>query len=260
MLFINTRPLDRARNLTHSLMAHGYDVIDLPLLVLKARVFDQELHTLYQQLLSTQMIVVVSPTAVDIGMEYLKRAGLTIQHIAHVQWLAVGKTTALHLAEQGISAHVPDVETSEGMLSLPIFKSIANLKKIAFWRGEGGRQFMMQQCLQNNVEVLNFVLYERECPVESQAKVPDILLKIKQSCVPCWVCISSEASWKNWLKLFENQQNIVEHCHYLVLGERLYNVLINDKDKLKHNFDVIQIQDLNPQTILHTMGLAQRQI
>lgn len=260
MLFINTRPLDRARNLTHSLMAHGYEVVDFPLLVLKERVFDQGLHSLYQQLLSAQIIVAVSPTAVDIGMKYLKCAGLTINQMAHIQWIAVGKTTALRLFEYGITAHVPEVETSEGMLSLPIFKSILNLKKIAFWRGEGGRQFMMQQCLQNNVDVLNFVLYERECPLESMLRVPEILLKVEQTGAPCWVCISSEASWKNWLKLFENKQYIIESCHYLVLGERLYNVVINDQYELKYHFDATQIQDLNPQTMLHIMGLAQRQI
>ncbi len=40
---------------------------------------------------------------------------------------------------------VPEVETSEGMLQLACVCRIwPVMQRIAFWRGEGGRQFMMQ--------------------------------------------------------------------------------------------------------------------
>jgi uroporphyrinogen-III synthase len=37
--------------------------------------------------------------------------------LKHIQWIAVGQATANRLHEYGIEAHVPDVETSEGMLT-----------------------------------------------------------------------------------------------------------------------------------------------
>lgn len=254
MLFINTRPLDRGRALTQRLLEAGYNVIDMPLLVLKPHPFDIQLHDLFQRLNQVQVIVVVSPTAVDVGMQYLKEAKIDIAQLAQVQWVAVGQSTAQRLLTYGISSHQPEVETSEGMLSLPLFKKKNNLEKVAFWRGEGGRQFMMQQCVAQQIEVLNFVLYERECPNSTRRNIGEIRQKIQQYDPPHWVCISSEASWKNWLQLFQDQPDIIQSCRYLVLGERLYRLLNDDKYHLKLNFEFTQVNRLNPQTILQAIG------
>ena len=249
MLFINTRPIDRALALTQCLSTAGFDVVNLPLLALTARPYDVELEQLYLQLAKTQIIVVVSPTAVDVGMRYLERAGLSIQQIQHIQWVAVGKKTAQLLSQFGVESHIPAVETSEGMLSLPIFNTLTNLKQIAFWRGEGGRQFMMQQCQERHINVLNFILYERYCPSETQQLFSDFIANVNQP-KPYWNCISSEASWKNWLALTERHENIVNDCHYLVLGERLYQLLQHDKTIAQKSFNITQISDLDPETIL----------
>lgn len=93
------------------------------------------------------------------------------------------------------------METSEGMLSLPLFNQVKELKRIAFWRGEGGRQFMMQQCQARHIDVLNFILYDRAFPQQTQAQFLDFVNKIEQFEKPYWSCISSEASWHNWLAL-----------------------------------------------------------
>ena len=74
MLFINTRPQDRAENLSHALRMAQIEVLDLPLLELVAQPWSDSLSELYQRLPSTQVIVVVSPTAVEIGMDYLTKA------------------------------------------------------------------------------------------------------------------------------------------------------------------------------------------
>ena len=59
----------------------------------------------------------VSPTAVDVGMQYLAQSGLKIDELKHIQWIAVGQATANRLHDYGIEAHVPEVETSEGCLT-----------------------------------------------------------------------------------------------------------------------------------------------
>ena len=260
MLFINTRPIERAQALTQCLVQADFKVIDLPVLALKAKPFDSDLMKLYSSLLQTQLIVVVSPTAVDIGMRYLEQAGIELKVLKHVQWIAVGKTTAAALARLGIDSLVPEVETSEGMLSLPIFDTMNNLHTIAFWRGEGGRQFMMQQCAEKDIAVLNFVLYERYCPKETYQNFEQIADEILAESAPYWVCISSEASWKNWLKLCENNIYMLNHCHYLVLGERLYQLLNHDKNNLRAHFAVNQLDDLNPTTVLIRIHALQRKL
>ncbi len=135
MLFINTRPDTRAAELTEALQNEGYQVESLPLLELVATPFSEHLLQLYQQLVKAQAIVVVSPTAVESGMEYLVKSGLKISDLKHIQWIAVGQATANCLNEYGIEAHIPDVETSEGMLNLPILHNMQQTGSVAFWRG-----------------------------------------------------------------------------------------------------------------------------
>ncbi|WP_111861011.1 uroporphyrinogen-III synthase [Acinetobacter sp. CFCC 10889] len=260
MLFINTRPTDRAQILSQSLAQVGIEVIELPLLELSAQPFSDALNALYQQLLDTQMIVVVSPTAVEVGMQYLQQSAVQLAQLQHIEWVAVGKTTAQALAKYQISSHVPEVETSEGMLGLSVFDNVKHLQKIAFWRGEGGRQFMMQQCQARQLEVLNFILYERHLPVTSLAQYDAMLLKLDDIPKPYVVCISSEASWLNWLQL--NQQNLalIQQCHYLVLGERLYQILHEYKKKMAMCFNISTLENLKTATVLQQIQQLQRNV
>ena len=260
MLFINTRPSDRAQALTQCLQQAHYDVMELPVLELRERRLDQVLQQLYLQLLDVDVIVVVSPTAVHMGMKYLLQSAIELGQLNHVRWVAVGQTTASALAKYGIQSIIPEVESSEGMLSLDVFTSLDSLKKIAFWRGEGGRQLMMQQCAQHHVEVLNFVLYERFCPSHSVEKFQSLVEQMHSIQAPYWVCISSEASWKNWLKLSENHLSIVKACHYLVLGERLYQLLIDDQKNLNLEFGLSRLSSLNPDVVLQKIIQLQRNV
>lgn len=260
MLFINTRPIDRAQALTQCLDQSGFQVIDLPLLELKPRPFTQQLKQLYSELLDTQLIVVVSPTAVHIGMQYLQQAGVLIEQIKHIQWIAVGKKTAETLAKYHIQSHVPEVESSEGMLSLPIFNGLQGISQIAFWRGQGGRQFMMQQCTERHIKVLNFVLYERDCPQATFTKFSEAIPQIIQADEPYWNCITSEASWNNWVALTKDHPKVFDHCHYLVLGERLYQLLLGERNNQQKCFNITQVLDLEPNTILQMILQLQRNL
>ena len=54
-------------------------------------IFSEALQQLYQQLEQVQVVVVVSPTAVEIGMRYPNTGGITLERLAHIQWIAVWK-------------------------------------------------------------------------------------------------------------------------------------------------------------------------
>ncbi|OBY72504.1 uroporphyrinogen-III synthase [Acinetobacter gyllenbergii] len=252
MLFINTRPDDRAAALTQALNEVGYQVEALPLLELVAEPFSYVLQQLYLELKQVQAIVVVSPTAVDVGMRYLQQAGLQLDQLQHIQWIAVGQTTAHALAKYSIDSWVPEVETSEGMLQLPILKQHKDLKKIAFWRGLGGRQFMMQQLQQHGVEILNFVLYHRQCPKQSVIAFPEIVKKISLN-QPVAVLISSEASWNYWQQ-FCKQSPCTAAWVYLVLGSRLVQLVETAQSQTAKGFNIIQLENLSASEIIHRMS------
>lgn len=252
MLFINTRPQDRASQLTHALIESNYQVEELPLLELIAAPFSLELQQLYKQLHQVQIIVVVSPTAVEIGMRYLKQAGLELDKLQYIQWIAVGKTTARTLAKFGIKCHVPELETSEGMLALPQLVQPNKITSVAFWRGLGGRQFMMQQLQQQGLNILNFVLYQRQCPEPSQLKFPILAQKYqKQPAIA--ILISSEASWRYWQQLLQ-QYPIQTEWVYLVLGARLTQLLKNAQLQFSGTMHILKLESLSSTEIITRLG------
>lgn len=253
MLFINTRPVVRAKALSQCLSQAGFAVFDLPLLVLQAQQYSLQLQQQFQQLAQVQAIVVVSPTAVDIGMQYLKQSQIDLVTLAHINWIAVGKKTADTLAKYGIQASVPELETSEGMLQLPLFTQRQDLEKIAFWRGVGGRQLMMQQCQQSGIEVINMVLYTRHCPVEAVQQFQQLRQQLQTEPQPYVMCISSEASWRYWCQLCQQDMCMLQQGHYLVLGTRLYNVLQNFSQQMAIGFNITQLEYIDERTVLDTL-------
>lgn len=256
MLFINTRPADRATTLSRLLQQHRIDVLELPLLALNACPWDSTLAEQYQQLLSSHVIVVVSPMAVEIGMRYLQQSGIDLKQIQHKCWIAVGEKTAQELARFGIVSHVPQLETSEGMLSLSLFKHLPAQAKIAFWRGKGGRQFMMQQLLAQGHEILNMLLYMRECPASTRNKLQNHLCLFKEY-KHIVVLISSEASWLNWRALAVEYPQILNGRRYWVLGERLQHVLQQDQNTHQLHFEVQRLENLKPQDMLQQLQQLQ---
>ena len=243
MLFINTRPQDRAESLSHALRMAQIEVLDLPLLQLLPRPWSADLSELYQQLPAAQVIVVVRPTAVDVGMRYLQASQIELSALNQVQWIAVGQATARSLQRYGITATVPDIENSEGMLQLPVLQHL-HLQHVAFWRGRGGRQFMMDALQQRGVNILNFVLYQRQCPAQTMTQFQQLSPRLLTMTQPVFVCISSEASWLNWVKLCQNTPEILSKCQYLTLGQRLTQLLLQQQIPA-----VQQLESLDPESI-----------
>lgn len=256
MLFINTRPADRAQPLSEGLKAVGIDVLELPLLELKAEPWNEGLAEQYAQLASVQIIVVVSPSAVHFGMQGLQQAGLSVQALQHIKWVAVGIATAQALLEYGFESDVPKVETSEGMLRLTVLQQLPSNVSVAFWRGEGGRQFMMDCLLEQGNRVLNFVLYSRNCPEQSLQIFKQHLISL-HSQPKFAVLMSSEASWNYWLQLLSEHQELLNRASLFVLGERVEHLI--EQYRLKHHFTytVIQLQDMKINTILKQLKMIQ---
>lgn len=243
MLFVNTRPADRAVELTTALLQQNIPVLELPLLELIPYEWSWPLEQQYQQLVGVDVIVVVSPMAVQLGMHYLQKSGIQLASLSAVKWIAVGEKTAQLLKQYGIYADVPQIETSEGMLALPILQHLDGSSTVAFWRGEGGRQFMMDAMRRQGLKILNMLLYYRQCPAQTSM----LVVKFKQylRTQPHYnVLISSEASWLNWLNLFSDDLSIIDCATYMVLGERLLQLLQQYKLEQKMNFSIVQLEQL----------------
>ncbi|GAB3054178.1 uroporphyrinogen-III synthase [Acinetobacter apis] len=255
MLFINTRPSDRAQQLTTKLKETGIQVLDLPLLELSTLPLDEALIKLFLSLPSAEVIVVVSPTAADIGLAYLKACHISLSLLSHIHWIAVGEKTAAVLKKAGLNPYVPEVETSEGMLDIPVLQQHAT-HHVAFWRGIGGRQFMMQHLASKGLQISNFLLYQRALPVSTQQKLLQNYAEIQMYQPNIYVCISSEASWLNWKSICHHHLSFIQDCYYVALGARLTTLLMAEVDPTH----VYEIENLHATTISQVMVKGQKRV
>lgn len=259
-VIINTRPQERAINLTTHLDRYGYHVIEMPLLQLEPLALDEQLIAQFSAMAQVDLIVAVSSAAVEIGIGYYQKLGLALSVLQTKTWLAIGRHTQKTLAHYGITAICPRVESSEGALQLPMLQHYSR-RSVAFWRGIGGRTILMQHLADQHCHIMNMELYRRSAASHSSA----VMTQIKQLASRdelCWVIISSEFSWNQWCKLMLNQDGFnhqaqtssnhrtqsnwqpMQSYGYLVLGERITALVRHYFDRMDDVPPIIQLQDL----------------
>jgi uroporphyrinogen-III synthase len=272
---LNTRPTERADGLNQALQQAGYRVSALPLLELVA----EPLDTIQQPLAEIRqvaVVVVVSPAAAQLGLDALKQLNIVPSQLT-CQWVAVGQGTATVLAQAGIRPHVPALETSEGMLALELFDSLQGQQPllantVMFWRGHGGRQFMLKH-LANQHPIISINLYYRQLPDSSRQLYSQLLSQQVLSHAPQVLLITSGVSWQNWQELGQ-QFGVINPAYILVLGQRVYQDISQQVSQqasqaISHELQciatdpamqprVMLLENLNPNTILQVLNQLQK--
>lgn len=246
---VNTRPTERADALNIALQQAGYQLTALPLLELVAEPLDavqQPLAAIDQ----ANVVVVVSPTAAQIGLDYLARLGIEASTLA-CRWVAVGQATAQILIQAGLQASIPDIETSEGILALSLFNQADLALQVMFWRGHGGRQFMLQQLQNQQHHIISVNLYQRQLPAAATQIYQQLLQHPPQVLI-----VSSGVSWQHWLSL-RQEFGAIELSYVLVLGQRIFQKICKDINCMNHLPQVIALDSLQPDYILEVLhGLS----
>lgn len=249
--FLNTRPTDRAQPLTLALTQAGWHVDELPLLeLIPIPVTKQDLNALQQLLIQPpRVIVVVSPTAARLGLQAL--AALDIEASAlPIRWLAVGHGTAQVLKAVGISADVPELETSEGLIASSALSDLVVDELVMVWRGIGGRELVQESLLARGVRLQVLNLYQRQLPESSQAlwanycSTTSDSVKKDDKHLPDVVLLSSGESWRYWRELAGDQ---ALSPWLLVLGQRLMNEVVQLTPRVR------RLTSLQPQHILEVV-------
>lgn len=265
---LNTRPAERAAPLNAALERAGYSAVSLPLLALRPRrisAHDSLLMKRWRQG-AYRAVVVVSPTAATLGLDYwhrLDEANDSEQDLNSDQpsaFIAVGDATARVLVDRGVEVLQPQQANNEGMLEMPLIASLNVGDGVLMWRGLGGRRLLVETLRQRGVEVDSIAWYERIHPDDTLGLYQQWLdgyLKVRP--LSSWspppiVIISSGASFEHWQHLLAatSSQDIasgvtmpqLQDFHYVVLGERLASFL-QDR-QLRY----VQVEDLDPETIL----------
>ncbi len=255
--FINTRPRERAGALTAFFLQHSIAVYELPLLALEPLVLT-DTETSYQQCLigkeiegkSYHAVGVISATAAEMGLLSCGK-----NFIPNCPVIAVGAKTAQVLTQVGWQVVCPTESSNEGMMQLPELATLKAGNRVLIWRGQGGRQLLSDDLIKRGVQVDSIAWYERQCPHD----LPETLATLFNQLNPqrqTFLLISSGEAYGHWQTVMNQRSEENEasepHPHawqltdfvYLTLGERLSNRL------RQVGLDVVQIDNLNPQTVL----------
>lgn len=186
---LNTRPAAQAGGLTALLEAAGATVWPLPLIFVRP----QPLPLLQRQYLLDldryDYVFFVSQNAVRLGLEAV--ADFWPQWPHRLPAIAVGQATATGLREAGLTVLVPKREDSEGVLALPELAEPVGLKVLVF-RGEGGRELLVETLVERGARVDVLELYRRDCPPEAAMEFAALPRR------PDVVLLSSPDVWRHW--------------------------------------------------------------
>lgn len=190
-----TRPEHQAGPLIQRIQNAGGTVISFPVLAIEATQHPEEVHEVARDLANYDLAIFISANAVEHGLRFVSSYG---PWPAKVQVAAVGAATARALEDHRVKVtRVPDSAfNSEALLASPELQHVAG-KRIAIFRGEGGRELLAETLRQRGAEVRYIDVYRRVKP----AVDPNILLDAWSRDAVNAVVVTSNEGLQNFFEL-----------------------------------------------------------
>ena len=155
-----TRPAHQSAALAESIRAAGGEVLLFPALEI-VPVDPRSLAPQLSRLSDYAMAIFISPNAARFGMAAIREAAALPDEI---EVFAVGPGTAKTLETLGLAGvTVPPGQDSEALLALPQLERVAG-KRIAIFRGVGGRPLLADSLRARGATVDYVECYRRRCP------------------------------------------------------------------------------------------------
>lgn len=173
-----TRPAAQAVAVADAIMARGGNVVSLPLLEIvpvTERIAVERLKTFIMALDNYDVAIFISTNAATLGVEWIENYWPQLP--AGIEAYAVGPGTAEILRQLSWPVHCADTGvTSEDLLALTGLQNVTG-KRIALFRGQGGRELIAETLRERGARVDYLELYTRHVPAYTPE---DVLQKIDQ--------------------------------------------------------------------------------
>jgi len=172
-----TRPREQAAELAKNIEKLGGTCIQLPLLAIAPLADEQPLHALLARLHEFQLAIFISPNAVRFGMAAIQNAG-GVPATMQIATVGAGSARALH--DYGVSRVIVPQQRfdSEGLLALDELQNVSG-KRVAIFRGDGGRELLGDTLKQRGAMVEYVTCYHRSKPQHDMTALlaarPDVL-------------------------------------------------------------------------------------
>jgi uroporphyrinogen-III synthase len=155
-----TRPAHQSAALAEGIRAAGGEPLLFPALEI-VPVDPQRLAPQLQRVGDCDLAIFISPNAARFGIAALRSVTGLPDGVA---WFAVGPGSARELAGLGLTnVTTPAGQDSEALLALPQLEAVAG-KRIAIFRGEGGRPLLGDTLRARGAQVDYVECYRRQCP------------------------------------------------------------------------------------------------
>ncbi len=229
------RPAEKGLALVHQLTAHNIPAAHCALFSYQ---LVDDIKPCQQQLLKhkNDILIFVSPHAVKFAAKLLSQTQWCYQDV-----IAIGKATKQALTALGIQAISPEIETSEGLLSLDLLqaKNVAN-KQIVIVRGDKGRELIFDTLIDRKANISYAKSYQRQWHNTHQDKYGESWLKQSINCI----VVTSVAILEAMLSFVKSNNAI----HWIVASERIAQRAI--ALGITH---VINVNSANNQNLLNTI-------
>jgi uroporphyrinogen-III synthase len=164
-VIVVTRPVHQAAALAQGIREAGGEALLFPALEI-VPVEPQALAPLLQRIGEYDIAICISPNAARFALAALRAVA---EVPASLAWFAVGPGTAKALAALGVEGvTTPQGQDSEALLALPQLAEVGG-KRIAIFRGVGGRPLLGDTLRARGAEVDYIECYRRQCPVADAA-------------------------------------------------------------------------------------------
>jgi uncharacterized protein HemX/uroporphyrinogen-III synthase len=158
-----TRPLPAGAVLCEMIDAAGDHAIYFPTLTFvkptDSAVVEQQIRALDQY----DWLIFISPQAVYASQDSIHAHWPELPKHVKIAAVGAGTAAALHSAQLTVSAFPSTEWNSEGLLALPEFQTVAG-KKIALISGAGGREYLAENLVARDAEVISIAVYQRALP------------------------------------------------------------------------------------------------
>jgi uroporphyrinogen-III synthase len=167
-------------------------------------------------------VIFVSMTAVDEGMRWIESAWTRLP--VGPRWYAVGRGTAGHLEQHGVTVGFPvDEVSSEGLLALRPLLSPVN-ERVLIVKGFGGREVLADTLAARGALVEELCVYHRRAPAMAPGELANSLAGERVGIA----CISSGEGLDNMVSLLGKEAGrVLGKLTLVVPGERVAGLARN---------------------------------
>ena len=226
-----TRPAHQADGLIRALKDHGAKPIGFPVIEICDISPDPALK---QNLPQYDLVIFISANAVEKGMDWVQKLGLTITQPV----LAIGKATARAIDRYSLNLlDLPDQAFNSEALLKHEQLQVEHIRgrRLLIFRGQGGREYLAEQLRHRGAQVDYAEVYRRQKPA---ADVQPLIKKWQQGGIQLVTVSSNEALQNLYDMLGTAAHKRLQHTPLLVPGQRCARLAL----QLGHKADIIQAE------------------